>query len=201
MSDAPGAGGSPASELQFDHVEYATAGPAAACKGCGQPMRDVYYEVNGQPFCDGCREQIQNALGGGSAFGRFVRATLYGSLAGLAGAAIYYGVREVTHYEIGIISVVVGLMTGKAVKTGCNARGGWLYQGLAIFLTYTAIVSTYIPPVINALRDRADEKAPWSLRNRTPLTMRPPLTMPRRSLSPHGRCRRSSRSCCGWWHA
>ncbi|HEY1785911.1 MAG TPA: hypothetical protein VGG30_10195, partial [Pirellulales bacterium] len=159
MTDTPGASGSPAKPLQFDHVEYAAPGPRAACKACGQPMQGVYYEVNGLPFCEGCRQQLQNSLSGGSAIGRFARATLYGLLAGLAGAAIYYGVREATNSEFGLISIVVGLMVGKAVKKGSNGRGGWFYQGLAMFLTYTAIVSTYIPPVIQAIRNRADEEA------------------------------------------
>src|SRR5262249_26206315 len=159
MSDTPGAGNLPASELQFDRVEYTTPSPAAACRACSQPLQDVYYDVNGQPVCQGCREQLQKALTGGSPFGRFARATLYGSLAGVAGAAIYFGVREATNIEFGLISVVVGLMIGMAVKKGCDARGGWFYQGLAIFLTYTAIVLTYIPPLMKAISERAEKEA------------------------------------------
>jgi hypothetical protein len=159
MSDAPSAGEPPAPELQFDHVEYTTPGSAAPCKACGQPLQDAYYEVNGQPFCQGCREQLQKALNSGSPFARFARATIYGSLAGLAGAAIYYGVREATNIEFGLISIVVGLMIGKAVKKGCNARGGWVYQALAMFLTYTAIVLTYIPPMLKVIREQGEKKA------------------------------------------
>ena len=158
MSDAPDAGGSPANELQFDRVEYTAPGPAATCRVCSQGMPDVYYEVNGQPFCRDCHGQLQQALGGGSRFGRFARATLYGSLAGLAGAAIYFGVAKATNHEFGLISIVVGLMVGKAVKKGSNARGGWLYQGLAMALTYTAITLTYIPPMIQAINNHLEEK-------------------------------------------
>jgi nitrate reductase NapE component len=43
---------------------------------------------------------------------------------------------------------VVGLMVGAGVKKGCRGRGGWLYQSLAILLTYFAIVTTYIPLII-----------------------------------------------------
>ena len=88
MSDTSNAGGPPAQELQFDHVEYTTPGPAARCRACGQPLVDIYYQANGQPVCQGCREQLEKTRGSGAAFGRFARATLYGSLAGLAGAAI-----------------------------------------------------------------------------------------------------------------
>jgi hypothetical protein len=137
--------------LQFDQAEY-TASSTATCKLCNQPLRDLYYQVNQQAFCPSCRDRLQQALDSGSALGRFGRATLYGSLAGLVGAAIYYGVRELTNIEFGLISILVGLMIGKAVQKGCNARGGWFYQALAMFLTYTAIVLTYIPPLIQALK-------------------------------------------------
>jgi hypothetical protein len=157
MSDAPGVGGSPTNELQFDRVEYAETG--AACGACGQPMRGVYYEVNGLAVCQVCREQLEASLNSGSPLGRFARATLFGALAGLVGAAIYYGVRETTNIEFGLISVVVGLMIGKAVKAGSKGRGGWMYQSLAMFLTYMAIVFTYIPLMVHAVQDRRDQKA------------------------------------------
>lgn len=159
MSSSPDVGGSPDAPLQFDQAEFTAPRATATCKACGQELRDVYYDVNGQPFCPACRERLQQALTGGSAVGRFLRASLYGSLAGLLGAAIYYGVRELTNIEFGLISIVVGLMIGGAVKKGCNARGGWLYQSLAIFLTYTSIVLTYIPPAIQAIREQAKQDA------------------------------------------
>jgi hypothetical protein len=158
MSDTPGTGGAPANGLQFDRVEYTAPVPAAACRFCGQEMRDVYYEVNGQPLCENCRQQVEQLRSGGSASGRFARAALFGSLAGLVGAAIFYGVREGTGYNFGLISIVVGVIVGKAVKKGSDARGGWFYQALAIFITYTAIVLTYIPPIIQSIRNAHDEK-------------------------------------------
>lgn len=155
MSHSAGAGGQPGDQLQFDQVEYATPSPAATCKLCSQPLQDTYYDINGQAVCPACRERCQQAVASGSGVGRFLRAVLYGSLAGLVGAALYYGVREVTHLEFGLISIVVGLFVGGAVKKGSGGRGGWFYQALAMFLTYTAIVVTYIPPVIQAIRQEA----------------------------------------------
>jgi hypothetical protein len=158
MSDTPSASGSPANALQFDHVEYAAPEPSATCRVCKQPMQQAYYEVNGQPFCERCHAQLQRALAAGSPLRRFIRATIYGSAAGLLGAGIYYGVREATNAEFGIIAILVGFIIGKAVKKGSAARGGWFYQGLAIFLTYTAIVLTYIPPLMKAIADEARKK-------------------------------------------
>ncbi len=157
MSETPGESGLPAHEPQPDPAEYAA--PAATCGACGRPVRDCYYEVGGRSVCQDCGEQLRERLTGGSAAGRFARAALYGTLAGAAGAALYYGVREATRIEFGLISVLVGLMVGKAVKKGSDARGGWFYQGLAVFLTYTAVMTTYIPPALKAVRDRVDKKA------------------------------------------
>jgi hypothetical protein len=64
---------------------------------------------------------------------------------------------ELTDSQWGILAVLVGLAIGKAVSKGANARGGWRYQTLAIFLTYTAIVSSYAPYVIQGFRERAGQ--------------------------------------------
>jgi len=77
-------------------------------------------------------------------------------------------VRVATGYEVGIIAIVVGVMVGGAVRKGSHARGGWLYQGLAMFLTYAAIVSTYVPEVAKGVlagingpaKDHAQSAAP-----------------------------------------
>ena len=58
---------------------------------------------------------------------RALRALLFGSIAAGLGAAIYYGVAVATNMEFGLIAIVVGLMVGKAVKTGSDGRGGWFY--------------------------------------------------------------------------
>jgi hypothetical protein len=49
----------------------------------------------------------------------------------------------------------VGLAVGVAVKAGSHGRGGPLYQALAVFLTYTAICGTYVPYIVDGLRQSA----------------------------------------------
>ena len=49
-------------------------------------------------------------------------------------------------------TIVVGLMVGVAVKTGARGVGGLGYQLLAVFLTYSAIVMTYVPDIVGELR-------------------------------------------------
>ena len=134
--------------LRFDQAQFGTApGASLACAACRKPLRDTYYEVNGKTACERCQTEVQLGRAEGSSFGRFLRASLFGAGAGAVGATIWYAVRAATGYEVGLIAIVVGVMVGGAVRKGSRGRGGWLYQGLAMFLTYAAIVSTYVPEV------------------------------------------------------
>ncbi len=155
----------PVAGLQFDHAEFATdhdddhehdhdpeqdqaPAPPLSCAVCAEPIAESYYEVNQKFLCNGCRDGLVERLEGGSKLGRFVRAGLFGGLAALAGSGLYYLILALTGYEIALIAIVVGMMVGTAVHKGSRQRGGWVYQVLAVFLTYTAIVSSYIPLII-----------------------------------------------------
>ena len=139
----------PPGELQFDRVEGQSGQtPGGACAECGQPLRDVYYEVNGRVLCERCRRAAEASWAAGSSTGRFGKAIVFGIAAAAAGSALYYGVLALTGYEFGLIAIVVGFLVGAAVKKGSQGRGGWQYQTLAMFLTYTSIVSSYVPLII-----------------------------------------------------
>ncbi|PYQ49021.1 MAG: hypothetical protein DMF78_19545 [Acidobacteria bacterium] len=156
--------------LRFDQAQFATEAAAAlGCAACGKPLRDSYYEVNGKTACERCQTEVQLGRSEGSAPGRFLRASVFGLGAGAVGAAIWYAVRAATGYEVGLIAIVVGVMVGGAVRKGSRGRGGWAYQGLAMFLTYASIVSTYVPEVtkgvlagINTSKEHAKAGAPAS---------------------------------------
>ena len=60
-------------------------------------------------------------------------------------------IRKITGYEVGLVSILVGYLVGKAVFFGAGHRGGWSYQLLAVVLTYLAIVSTYLPFVFEEI--------------------------------------------------
>jgi len=163
-----------ADDLQFDRVESAvpagvgepipatsTASAAAppgvtVCVACGEPISDTYFEANGKVVCPRCRDAVVARQTSGSAVGRFAKATLFGIGAGIVGAAIWYGVRVATGYEVGLIAVVVGVLVGSAVKAGSGRRGGVGYQLLAVLLTYLSIAANYSPDVIAAMRENHD---------------------------------------------
>lgn len=145
-------------DLQFENAEYAEPGAGVACVACKQDVTGTYYEVNGQVLCDRCRAAVEAHRGGGSGVARFARALVFGGVAAVAGFLIYFGVMKIADMEIGLISILVGFMVGAAVRNGSRHRGGWLYQLLAVFLTYSAIAASYSAAVLPMLFANAQKE-------------------------------------------
>ena len=143
---------------QFDRAEFDGAPAASPCAACSTPLNDYYYEVNGQVVCERCRYELERRLTAGSGAGRVLRATAAGFGAAVLGALLYYAISALTGYEFGLIAIAVGYGVGVAVRWGSSARGGWLYQTIAVGLTYLAIVSTYIPPIIRGFQEAATQQ-------------------------------------------
>jgi hypothetical protein len=148
------------SSLQFDRAEFATPAAAAVkCASCSQSIIQSYYEAGGKTICSACREVLANtADSGGTA--RFLRALAVGFGAAIVGSIVWWGVRKATGYEIGLISIGIGIGVGRAVRWGGRNRGGWSYQLLAVLLTYASIAGNYMPDVITGIveREKAAEK-------------------------------------------
>ncbi|WP_165071751.1 LIM domain-containing protein [Paludisphaera rhizosphaerae] len=147
--------------LQFDQAEFTKEAPAGVvCATCKSLIVDRYYEVNGHIVCESCRGRIEQTWTGGSKVGRVVKASILGFLAAIVGAIGYYAITKMTGYNLGLVSVVVGVMIGMAVKAGSGGRGGLGYQLLAVGLTYTSIAIMLIPMVLEGLQERreAEEK-------------------------------------------
>jgi hypothetical protein len=143
--------------LQFERAELQEPAAAEAqgvqCAFCQTPIHSVYFDLNGQTACDACRLQAEAELRTRPGVRGFLRSLAAGFGAAVLGSAIYYGVRELTGYEVGLISILVGFMVGGAVRWGARGKGGWVYQTLAIGLTYLAIVSTYIPVIVQSFQN------------------------------------------------
>jgi len=143
--------------LQFDRAEPSPGAAGLtgtiACSVCGSQLTDKYFVANGRIVCDKCRRGVEAEWNRGGAAGRFITALGLGILATIACSILWYVVLKVTGYQLGIIAVAVGFIVGGAVRKGSNGRGGWRYQTLAIFLTYTAIVTSYVPLIIEGIRE------------------------------------------------
>ena len=146
-------------ELQFDRAEP-TGGPAGStCAACRRPITGTYFEINGHVVCASCRDGVIAQWTRGGSAGRFAKALGLGVLAMVGCSIVWYAVLKLTDSQWGILAVVVGFAVGTAVRKGSNGRGGWRYQALAIFLTYTAIVSSYVPFIIEGMREGSAQVA------------------------------------------
>jgi len=81
----------------------------------------------------------------------FLKALGAGFAAAAAGSLVWFLIAKFAHLELGIIAIAVGFAVGCAVRWGTGGRGGWLYQLLAIALTYLSIVTSYMPDIAEGL--------------------------------------------------
>jgi hypothetical protein len=148
---------SPADEIQFDRADFAQPPEGPLCGVCARSLQGHYFELNGKMVCEGCRYEVETAFQQRGGPGGFLKAAFAGLGAAVAGSILYYTVREITGLQIGLISILVGWGVGKSVRWGSQAKGGWVYQSLAVFLTYMAIVSTYLPAIFQMIGHRQSQ--------------------------------------------
>ena len=135
----------------FDVAQGAPSGPPT-CTSCSKTIRDVYHEANGAVICSPCRVNLQQGLAG-SGVRRLGRSLGFGLVGAAIGSALWFAVLALFDMELGLLAIVVGFLVGKGVHMGSHGRGGWKYQTLAIVLTYSAIVVTYIPFIIEGMAE------------------------------------------------
>jgi hypothetical protein len=109
---------------------------------------DKYYEADHSVICAACHTRLTAPASSEPERPRFTRAVAFGTLGALAAAAGYIALLATTGRELTILILLVGLVVGKAVRTGSGARGGRRFQWLAVALTYLAIATTYVPFVV-----------------------------------------------------
>lgn len=162
------------SDLQFDRAEFAQPkSGAVTCLVCKQAVHDSYFHINGLVACAACKERIETSGAGRVTMIGFGKSVLFGVGAAIAGAAIWYAVREVTGFEVGLIGIAVGLMVGVAVRKGSRGWGGWQYQTLAVVLTYFSIVSTYVPPLYTAMKSHLHTNSQPAIKSTEPAQPNP----------------------------
>lgn len=130
-------------DLQFERAEF-TAPAAVQCTACQQRLAGSYFSANGQVLCAACAENLRQRFGGTGRDGaRLLQAALFGVGAAVLGGAIYGAVMAYSGWKVGLISILVGIIVGKAVRHGSGNLGGTPYQFLAAVLTYAAIAGAY----------------------------------------------------------
>jgi hypothetical protein len=138
---------------QFATAEY--AGSGAVCKSCNQAISGAYYRINGSLACERCTTQLQTQLPEDS-HAAFVRALTFGIGAAILGLIGYAAFEIISGITIGYISLAVGWLVGKAMRTGSRGVGGLRYQIAAAALTYAAVAMAAIPVYFSQIsKDKA----------------------------------------------
>jgi uncharacterized protein (DUF983 family) len=127
---------------QFKTAEYSSAGEV--CKSCKKPLSGDYFRINGIVACENCTEQLRRQLPVDSS-AAFIRAIAIGIGAAVLGCGLYAGFTILTSIYIGIVSLAVGWLIGKAMKMGSGGIGGKRYQIVAVALTYIAVSMADVP--------------------------------------------------------
>jgi hypothetical protein len=175
MSIGSGSGAKEGLDFERAQAQGGAAPAGVSCGTCQRQITSQYFTLGQAVLCDACRHRYEMELGERSELRCLARAGLLGLLAALAGAALWGGVIWISGYELGVIAVVVGLMVGAAVKAGSGGRGGRLYQGMAVLLTYLAVSLAYVPLVIQGFREVAQEQETASAAPEAEEAALPPL--------------------------
>jgi hypothetical protein len=150
IPNSSGASDASIESLDFERADR-VAHAARVCAQCATPITDRYYTLGSHVLCESCHFAFQNEKAPGNAASRFLGAAALGTVAAAIGCALWMAVTQLTGYEIGLIAIAIGYLVGMAVHIGARRVGGPAYQLLAVFLTYSAIVMTYVPMIANEL--------------------------------------------------
>jgi hypothetical protein len=142
---------------QFATAEYAGSGDA--CKSCNQAISGAYYRINGSLACERCTTQLQTQLPKDN-HAAFVRAVMFGVAAAVLGLIGYAAFSIITGIQIGYISLAVGWLIGKAMRTGSRGVGGLRYQIAAAIFTYAAVAMAAIPIYFSQVSKEKAAKPP-----------------------------------------
>lgn len=128
--------------LSFD---ASVAGGPATCVNCGVVLRGSYHTINDQMACSKCRFAAEEQVRGGTSAGGLVRAVVFGTGAAIVGAAGYYAFVKITSIEWALLTGLVGLGVGIAVRKGGMGHGGLKFQIIALILAWFAMAGAYMP--------------------------------------------------------
>jgi hypothetical protein len=110
------------------------------CKFCGVPVPGTYYRLDIHLACVTCAEKVRrerNAV--------FMRSITFGVAAAIAGFVMYATIEMATGWMASVVSLVVGVMVGKAMMAGSGGCGERRYQFTAALLTYAAFAMATVP--------------------------------------------------------
>jgi len=171
---------------QFTTAEYAGREGTEHCQLCQQPIGPRYYRVNAAMACAACGERAQHELPKDS-HRLFTRGLVFGIGGAVLGLILYSVFAIATGLVIGYLSLAVGYIVGKAIKTGSKGAGGRRYQIAAVLLTYAAVSLAAIPIGMSVYAKQRKTHPPGLEQSRADSGQAPPATAaPDGRSSPRG---------------
>ena len=137
--------------MDFSKAQFEAAPNAAPCANCQRPLAGQYWTVGTASICGVCAEGFKAGPPPAGAFLRVLKAFIFGSGAGLAGATLYGLIIHYAHMELALITILIGWMVGRSVRAGSEGRGGLGYQILSAVLTYVWCMMAYVPDAVTGL--------------------------------------------------
>jgi hypothetical protein len=137
-------------DLQFERAEFPENNDVKSIKKCAickSPLADSYYQLAGHDACPACIARFQHTNREGN-HAQLLRATLFGAAGAAAGCALYGIVSLATHAEFSLIAIACGWLVARAMRKGSGGAGGRNFQIVAVLLTYAAIATHYLIPVL-----------------------------------------------------
>ncbi|SRR5579883_705217 len=135
--------------LQFQRAEFDEQS-VRKCRMCQGDLGSSHFQIAGHDVCGACAERFQAANREGTN-AELARATLFGIAGAAAGWALYGVVALATRAEFSLIAIACGWLVGRAMRKGANGAGGLRFQVVAVLLTYIAIATHYLFPVLATL--------------------------------------------------
>ena len=137
-----------AAPLQFDRAvskDGESKVPGVSCAMCSKKILERYYTLGDQPTCLTCKMKVEREQRSSKRFSTFIKASMYGFGAAVAGAMVYWAVLKFLHLEIGLVAIAIGFAVGYAMRKGAKGWGGRRYQLVAAGLTYLSVCMAYFP--------------------------------------------------------
>lgn len=148
--------------MDFMKAEYEGPAPAAgACGACRSPLSAQYWTAGDATLCGGCAEALRAGPPKEGAFLRALKALVFGSGVGLAGAIGYSLIITFLQMELALVTIFIGWLVGRAVRAGSEGRGGRGYQVMGAVLTYAWCMMAYVPSIVTELT-KAAEPVPFA---------------------------------------
>lgn len=134
--------------MQFDRAVSNTGTASTAgvtCSMCNNRIVDRYWTLGDQPTCVSCKATVQREMAAAKSTSTFMRSSLYGFGAAIAGAILYYAILKITGWQLALVAIAIGYMVGRAMRIGARGWGGRRFQVAAAGLTYLSIGLAYMP--------------------------------------------------------